>query len=603
MGYSRHILLRLFLTGTILLVASAAIWFGADLSRNKGLDDLHASNRQQLDQFISHLDARLSRFEFVPELIAKNRMLDELLLNPGNRDLTETVNRFLEDINGIIGASDSYLMDGNGLTLAASNWQDEQPFVGRNFSFRPYFSEAMQGQRGRYYALGSTSKKRGYYFSYPVTDTAGQIGVVVIKMDLSNIEEHWSGRDVQFIVTDSDGVIFITTQPQWLFRAIQPIDKDTRQQIRLSQRYLDINIKPLPTSRRQPYAENSTLWSIAADAARPPVEYLSLQQEMPAAGWSVMILAPLGEVHRNSLITAAILFLLIALLLLSAFLGWQRHRRRLERERFRGEAQRQLENEVSLRTADLRREVEEHKRTERNLRETQDELIQTAKLAVLGQMSASISHELNNPLAAIRSYADNARQFLKLDKSPQVDENLARIAALTEQMARISSQLKLFARKSSGRLEGIRVHPVIRSAIELVGPQYRQSGIRILHEQDDETLRARADAVQLEQVLINLINNAMNALEDSDDGLVSIQVRRNADKVLIDVNDNGPGIQQSDIGKIFDPFFTTRKSGLGLGLSISARIMELMRGDLTVQNMPAGSAQFTVSLQADKKDA
>lgn len=591
---------RTLLISAIVLLSVGIIWLGTDLSWKRGLRDLHASNRQQLDQFIGHLDARLSRFEFTPQLIAKNRMLDEFLVDPKNINLKETVNRFLEDINDVIGASDSYLMDKNGLTIAASNWQSERPFVGRNFAFRPYFSAAMKGSQGRYFALGSTSEKRGYYFSYPVTDTAGQIGVVVIKMDLSNIEQHWSGRDIQFIVSDDNGVVFITTQPDWLFHSLRSLDEQTLTNIRLGQQYLNIDIKPLQIEVESDYSEHSQLLRFGSERKAAQQHFLTLQQDMPSAGWSVTILAPLDDVKKNSITTAIILLLLITLAVLIAFIGKVRHKRHQERERFQLEAQKQLEQQVSLRTADLSREVEQHKQTEKTLRDTQGELIQTAKLAVLGEMSASISHELNNPLAAIRSYADNARQFLSLNKDQQVDENLGRIAGLTEQMAKISSQLKFFARKSSGNLEAVNVHTVIQSAIDLVSPQYKKTSITIESMQNSDELMARADIIHLEQVVINLINNAMNAMENVGQGQIRISTQKDRGSIIINVDDTGPGINTNNLDKIFDPFFTTRKAGLGLGLSISARIIDNMQGSLSAQNLAQGGARFTITLQADK---
>ncbi len=603
MTQNRRMSYQTLLLGGALLLSVIIIWAGVNLSWQQGLRDLQSGNRQQLDQFVSHLDARLARFEFLPELIAKNRLLDQFLLQPNDTDQLETVNRFLEDINDIIGASDSYLMDANGLTLAASNWQSDRPFVGKNFSFRPYFSEAMKGRQGRYFALGTTSEKRGYYFSYPVTDTAGQIGVVVVKMDLSNIEQHWSGRDAQFIVSDPDGVVFITTKPEWLFASVKPIDAPTRQRITLSQRYLDIEPRTLPFTVEQAIDETSQMISLKSTDGAGLKYFLTLQREMPEAGWSVTILTPLDDVRNRALMTALILFLVLILLALMTYAVWQRRKRRQERERFQLESQKQLEDQVSLRTADLMREVEEHKRTEQTLRDTQGELIQTAKLAVLGQLSASISHELNNPLAAIRSYADNAREFLARNKPQQVDDNLERIAHLTDQMGKISSQLKFFARKSSGALEPVRITAVIQSAVELMRPQLKRSGVNIDTQVDADDLCVLADPIQLEQVLVNLISNAINAMEDLPNGQINISASAEDDGVTLHVDDSGPGIADGQLDNIFDPFFTTRKAGLGLGLSISERIIDNMQGSLSARNLTDGGARFTIQLLEERAAA
>ncbi len=594
----RHKVISVLSLSALLLIL---VWVSHTISWQNGLDQLHTNNQQQLEQFIGHLDSKLARFQFLPNLIAKNRLLVDLLNDPKNSSRVNLVNYFLQDINEITGASDTYLMDARGLTLAASNWQSERPFVGSNFSFRPYFIEAMRGHLGRYFALGTTSGKRGYYFAYPIIYAANIIGVIVIKMDLSNIEQRWSNRDSQFIVSDPDGVIFITTQADWLYHSIKFLDSKTRKKISDSRRYADIDIKVLPLKTKQDISDSSSIIQITTTDSVIPKDIMTLSQNMPEAGWNVMILTPMKSIKQDSLTTVIVLLLILLLLLLTGLLGWQRHKRRQERERFHLESQKQLEHKVSVRTKDLTQEIEQHRHTEKILRDTQGELIQTAKLAVLGELSASISHELNNPLAAIRSYADNARQFITLNKFKNADENLSRIADLTERMAKISSQLKFFARKSSGNLETVKIQFVIQTAIEIVKPHSKRNSIKVTTKQIKPTLRAKAEIIQLEQVLINLINNAMNAIGDKPQGEVIIRTEQQKEWVLIHVEDNGPGINENHLGKIFDPFFTTRKSGLGLGLSISARILDSMNGHLSATNLPAGGARLTISLMAVEK--
>jgi two-component system, NtrC family, C4-dicarboxylate transport sensor histidine kinase DctB len=583
----------------IALIMFIITWIGGYISWNIGIDRLYNNSQQQLEQFVSHLDARLARFQFFPQLITKNQLLVELLKQPQNTPRINLVNHFLEEINTLIGASDTYLMDANGLTLAASNWQSEQTFTNINFSFRPYFIEAMQGKLGRYFALGTTSGKRGYYFAYPIIYAAQNLGVIVVKMDLSNIELYWSRRKSQFIVSDPQGIVFITTKPEWLYHSIKPLSKETRKQITISQRYSHIDIKHLEIDVLRSISLDSSILkvnTINKNKKTKNNEYLSIKKNMPQAGWDVTILAPLSEVREIRIITLIVLFLMIALLLLIGFLAWQRHKRQLERERFQHEAQKQLEHQVLVRTTDLTHEIEEHKHTEKILRETQDELIQTAKLAVLGQMSASISHELNNPLAAIHSYADNARKFLRLENSTQVDDNLYRITQLTERMSKISSQLKFFSRKSINSMEVVAIHNIIQSATDIVSTQYKDSSSKIHIQNHFSELKALADIIQLEQILINLINNAMQAIENQNQGKIIIHSGQENNCALIHIDDNGPGIDEKDFEKIFEPFFTTKKTGLGLGLSISARIMNGMKGKLFATNLATGGARFTISL-------
>ncbi|MEW8506869.1 MAG: ATP-binding protein [Candidatus Thiodiazotropha sp.] len=555
---------------------------------------LSFSNQQQLQQFIDHLDSQLSRYNFIPQLVAKNALLVELLRDPNNDSLVEVVNLFLHEINEITSASDTYLMDSNGLTLASSNWRDENPFVGQNFSFRPYFSEAMQGKIGRYFALGTTSKIRGYYFSFPIIYNAQKHGVIAVKMDLTKIEKYWSERQSQFIVSDPDGIVFIATNPDWLYKSIVPLSADSLERIKTSRRYNETEITAMKLVKKSVISDNSHIIQITDEDTI--TEYLSSYHDMLTAGWSVRIITPLGDLRKQSLINAFTMLLLSLSMLLIGLLAWQRHRRHQEQERFHRDAHKQLERQVSLRTADLQNEIEEHKQTEKTLRETQGELIQTAKLAVLGQMSASISHELNNPLAAIRSYADNARKFLSIDKDDKADDNLQRIAELTDRMSRISSQLKFFSRRSSGQLESANIAPIIQTAIEISRPQFKQLAIDIDTDGVDDELTALVDIIQLEQVLINLINNAIQAIGDRTPGTILIATESENRQIMVHVDDNGPGIDENKLDMIFEPFFTTRKTGLGLGLSISARIIDSMRGKLSAENLNPSGARFTITL-------
>jgi two-component system C4-dicarboxylate transport sensor histidine kinase DctB len=590
---------RYFISTGIIGFLILTFWLSLTANWESELRKLTSSNQLQLEQFIDHLDYQLSRYNFIPQLVAKNVLLVELLHDPDNDSLVEVVNLFLQDINEITLASDTYLMDKNGLTIAASNWRGENPFIGQNFSFRPYFTQAMAGKAGRYFALGTTSGKRGYYFSYPVVYNAEKIGVIVVKMDLSKIEKYWSERQSQFIVSDPDGIIFITTNQDWLYKSIAPLSANSLERIKASRRYADSNIQELKLIDRVTISDNSLILQLGTGDAKN--EFLSNSRDMHKAGWSVRVLTPLEAMRQQSLVSAFTSLLLALSILLISMLVWQWRRRHQAQERIQQAAQKQLENKVSLRTADLQNEIDEHKLTEKRLRETQGELIQTAKLAVLGQMSASISHELNNPLAAIRSYADNARKFLSIDKNDKADDNLQRIAELTDRMSRISSQLKFFSRKSSGQLESVTIVPIIQTAIEISRPQFKQQAISIETERVDSGIIAHIDIIQLEQVLINLINNAIHAIGGHTPGTITISTEQDDERIMIHVDDTGPGIDEQKLEMIFEPFYTTRESGLGLGLSISARIIDSMNGKLTAENLNKGGARFTIALPVEKK--
>ena len=581
-------------------------WYLGNLQRESLLDELEQQGRQELDLYVSHLAGQLARFAFLPALLADDNRLQALLLAPGDRARQERVNRFLGHVNSIAGSLDVYLMDANGVTLAASNWQDELTFVGRNFSFRPYFVDAMQGKAGRYYALGTASGRRGYYFSYPVGVLEEPRGVIVVKVDIDTLENNWRGKDSELIVSDPDGVIFVSTRPQWRYRTLHPLAAAVTARIRESRRYPDASLLPLFGDRQGAPPPGAQLLQVSEPGG---ARYLAIATDMAEAGWRVHLLVSQEVIASQVWQTRLFAMSLLLLVATGAWLYVARNRNRRERELEKRaamqEALNELEHRVGQRTVDLteanrllRHEVEEHERT-------RDELIQAAKLAALGQMSAGINHELNQPLAAMRTYADNARTYLARENFEQAAWNLRQISELTGRMAQISGQLKAFSRKSSGQRIRVSLRACLEGAERIVRPRVTQVGAELVFDLPAGDLYVAADMVQLEQVLVNLIGNACDVLRQRPLKRIEVSAEHDGAQVRIQVRDTGPGIAAENIDKIFDPFFTTSDSGLGLGLSISHTIVQRLGGSLTAGNADAGGAVFTVTLVAwdDGRDA
>jgi len=595
---------KLIFTLLVLLVIVLALWQVGSWKREAALAELQESSKQELRRYVLHLQGQLEKYEFLPGVLATNKRLVRLLQDPGDSERIEALNLYLETLNNLIGTSDTYLMDADGLTIAASNWASERPFVGRNFSYRPYFQEAMKGHLGRYFALGVTSNKRGYYFAYPVRWESKILGTVVIKISMALIEQSWGGAANELIVTDPDGVVFITTNKEWRFKALNRLKPDVLTRIRESRRYGGEKLGALPIVKTETKGEYARIVSI--DEGRR-YDYLVQEESMPHAGWRVHILTRLDRVNSEVLNVVVFAALFLLALVLWVMLWMQRRRRRQENARFERRAKEMLEIRVREQTQDiteanirLTEEIAQHRQTESELQLTQNELIQSAKLAVIGQMSTGISHELNQPLAAIRSYADNALALFQRERQEEVEWNLAQISELTERMAQISSQLKVFARKTAGKKTRVSVTAVIEDSLRLLSS--RLKNIRISWKPPHRPLYVLANMVQLEQVVVNLIGNALHAVDGSADPFITIGVVENfdANSVSIGIEDNGEGIPNDLLERIFDPFFTTKEKGLGLGLglSISLRIVDAMDGKLQAQNSPDGGALFTVELLA-----
>jgi len=578
----------------LLLMYSLLAILGGKWIWHFSFNSLTAQQSSQLDRFSQHIVNKLDKFAHIPELLSQDRELVDALRNANNSAQIELTNRYLAHVNSVVQAADTYLIDRYGTTIASSNWNKERSFVGRNFAFRPYFQEAIVGGVSQYFALGSTSGLRGYYYSYPITYAAEIIGVVVVKMDLSSIEENWHGKQSYFVASDPDQVIFMSSNPNWLFKSLQPLSEERRLAIRENRQYLDTEIASLRL--RGDVDVSPTIMSQQSSLGSDG--FVMSSRSLSTLPLTIRILSPKHLVWWDLIAYIVILTLVFAVIFLLSQLVHHRKQRHRHIEQLQSEAKQKLEFLVMERTSELHVEIEQRAKTEDTLRKTQDDLIQAAKLAVLGQMSASISHELNNPLAAIRSFAENGKLFLAKGKYERVEDNFTRISSLTERMAKISLQLKSFAKKSaSSDLVEVALLPVLHSVNELIAPQIKTH--RVNYHCDLSNLNDIAvlvNPIQLEQVLINLLTNAIQAVEALDIKTLNLSVESASGRVLIHIDDNGEGLSNKEVDNLFEPFFTTKKDGLGLGLSISSQIMSSMNGSLTTQSSPLGGARFTVAL-------
>ncbi|EKO3797698.1 TPA: sensor histidine kinase [Vibrio harveyi] len=558
----------------------------------QSLLDKHQS---QLERFSSHIQNKLDKYAHIPHLLSKDEPLVEALLNPENSAQLEITNRYLESVNGVIEAADTYLIDKWGTTIAASNWRKERSFVGRNFAFRPYFKQAITGQRSQYYALGSTSGERGYYYSYPIVYAGGVLGVVVVKMDLSKIEDNWQQPNSVFVASDPNGIVFMSSRNDWLFKSLQPLEEPTAAEVWASRQYLNTTIDSLGfvgdmslahTEAKQGYPYNKGTLVVSS----LPLENLKL---------TIRVLSPKQSVIWFTMGYLLVLTLVFTVLFLVGQLIYHRQQRHRQIERIQQEANQKLEYQVMARTAELQAEIAQRIETEQTLRVTQDELVQAAKLAVLGQMSASISHELNNPLAAIRSFAENGKLFLHKEKYERTEDNLTRISALTDRMANISQQLRSFAKKTSGNeLAQTHLLPVIASAKELMKPAFKSARVTLSTKLIEQDVEVQINTIQLEQVLVNLLTNAIEATKGQENKQVHLSIEKDikAELVWIYVDDNGTGLGEFTFSQLCEPFLTTKQNGLGLGLSISQQILAGMNGKLSAQNREQGGARFSICL-------
>lgn len=579
--------LFLIIYGVIAAMTAHLVW-------RYSYQSLLIEQQSELERFSSHISAKLDKYAHIPRLLSKDKELVDALSHPENSAQIDLTNRYLEQVNEVIQAADTYLLDGIGNTIASSNWNLDRSFIGRNFAWRPYFYDSISGQKSQYFALGSTSGQRGYYYAYPVIYAAEVIGVVVVKMDLSSIEDNWQSKNSYFVATDDNNIVFMSSRPDWLFHSVSELSEQSRQKIQETRQYLDSAIPSLGFYGDVNLAE--TEW-IKPKQGWIKDDYIVSTNKLDNLALNIHVLSPKVNVFWDTFGFLIILTMIFAIIYLAFLLLHHRQIRQRQIERLQAEAKQKLEFLVMERTSKLHVEIDERIRAEQALRQTQDELIQAAKLAVLGQMSASISHELNNPLAAIRSFADNGRRFLANAKPERTDENLERISALTVRMAKISEQLKSFARKTeTGDQVEAQLLPLIINAKELMQPQFKSHYVEFEIKAPESPIRCSINPIQLEQVIINLLTNAMQAVDEQDIKKVVLTLEEHQDRVYIHVDDTGTGLNLNQMKNLFEPFFTTKKNGLGLGLSISQQIMHGMSGDLTAHSSPLGGARFTITL-------
>lgn len=563
------------------------LWPLEHLAERYYRNELISQNRQTLDLYVANLLGTLHRYETLPQILSQLPALRAALAAPQDAQAISTANLLLREVSRQTGAEVMYLMAPDGTTLAASNWDKRDSFVGRNFAFRPYFNDAMAGNLGRFFGLGTTSAKRGYFFASAVHNENQVIGALVVKVDLDHTETLWGKTPEQLLLTDHNGVVILTSNPEWRFRATRALSEEEKQAI--------IAIQPYPTRDPRPLQLNEKAW-------------LTQTQHIDETGWSVNILAPRALIDRpvRTVVAVGGATLLVIMLLLGIMI--QRRRHYLDRIAFEALARRELEARVIERTSDLeglnsrlKQEVLEREQAQQELVRAQDELVQASKLSALGTMSASISHELNQPLAAIRSYAENAEVLLDHSRTDDARGNLKLISELTGRMASIIAHLRAFARRDRHAPESVALQPALDDALALLAKRRRAMEVELIRDLPDATLWVQAGETRLRQVLGNLLANALDALtEKGPPRKLWLSAEQTPEGVNLFIRDNGPGFSLEAMAHAREPFFTTktRTQGLGLGLAICDTLMRALGGELLFANHPNGGALLTLRLRA-----
>ncbi|MFM0142374.1 sensor histidine kinase [Paraburkholderia sp. RL18-085-BIA-A] len=608
---------RLLILFALVAGLAAACWLTYSIAWQSGIDNLRRNAAVRVERTAIALKSTLERYESLPYLLAEHPIVQDVLVDPTPANV-KRANLYLEDLNRHARATVTYIIPRDGYCVAASNWRGPGSFIGAGYQFRPYFVDAIDGRVGRFFGIGTISQAPGYYISQPVRRDGQIVGVAVVKLDL----EWFQGADASepLVVTDDHGVIFLSSVPAWKYHTIRPLSGPVADSIYQARQYAQQPIAPLPVTIERTLEGNAQIVRIGGGRQAP--RYLASRRSMGEPDWHLITMSPVDPVDadaRKATIVTGFGYLSIVLL---AFYWRMRRARVHEVMRSRALLQKayaELNQRVAERTADLseaneqlQKEVAERTRAEQELRAAHDELIQASKLAALGQMAAGITHELNQPLAALRGFSDNTRVLLERGDQASARENLEAIAALTERMGKITNQLKLFVGRARPRNARA---PVVRALRNVVGLlQKRLQGVEVeftlldaasgtrtpLSLADDHPeLIANCDDLRLEQVLINLLGNALDATAGMSPPRIVVEIEAAQESLSFAVNDNGPGIPDDVLPRLFEPFFTTKEmgQGLGLGLAISSSIARDCGGTLIARNAPDGGALFVLTLR------
>lgn len=598
----RPLAVALIAGGVALVLAALALLF--PVLERMYLGQLGNREAPTLTLAVEGLNGSLRRFEALPGLIAERPDLVQALRDHSDADLIARVNDDLHRTAEDVGLSDIFVIDISGLTIAASNHWKDLSFVGQNFAYRPYFTLALAGDQGRFFALGTTSGERGYFFAEAVRDGSEIIGVLAVKFTVDDFEEAWRDGSNKLIVLDDAGVIFMASRPAWQFRSLVPLSPEARAAIEETKKYPMDALVPLQAVQA-PFDDRFRQVAIT-DEAGTTERFIVQSQTIPEAGWDVLLLTPAEQAWTRAMGTVALSALLLLLVGLIATVVIQRRMQLQERIRAALSMQEELEHRVSQRTAELKaanhlimQEVEERRAAENRLRRTQTELIQAGKLAALGQMAAALSHEFNQPLAAVKSFARNAAAYLDRGESEKVRQNVGMIDDMVDRLAAISTHLRNFARRPGEKTEPVLLNRALDTALVILEPKLRATGCRVSHEIGTGDIWVLGGQVRLQQVFVNLLSNAVDAMGDVPDPVIDLTLVQEDSEIHVRVRDRGTGMTEAEIAKLFDPFFTTKEpgKGLGLGLSISYNIVRDFGGTLGGRNHPEGGAVFSVTLK------
>ncbi|WP_122243066.1 sensor histidine kinase [Pseudomonas syringae] len=599
---------QLFLPPLILMLMIGLGYIAYLVSEHSGIKSLRETGERQLELHARTVESEISKYTYLPSVLELESSVSQLLNEPGP-ELQQQVNRYLEGLNRRSRSRAIYVMDTTGRVLATSNWRDPDSYQGEDLSFRAYFQDAVRGLPGRFYGIGTTTGESGYYLAHGLEDKGRIIGVAVIKVRLEALEERWQRARLEAFVSDENGIIILSSDPARRLKSVRPLTAEVKERLARSLQYYWWPLNELVPLERETLSEGvETLVfpaNISVDREHKKVSYLAQSRPLSDTAWHLTLLTPLEDLRReaaNQGMLVAVACALVTFLLIA----WNERRKvistRLAAREALQAANNELERKIAERTEHLRAsnerlkaQIRERRQAEDTLRRAQDELVQAGKLAAIGQMSTSIAHELNQPLAALRTLSGNTVRFLERGALDTASTNLRTINDLVDRMGRITASLRAFARRGDDQGQA-QLSKAVDAAAQLLGVRLEQSALIVHRDFVDATLTI--DQTRLEQILVNLIGNALDAMFDLPQPELWLTGSVVDGRYRLRVRDNGHGVDAEARKHLFEPFFTTKpgEQGLGLGLTLSASLAAAAGGSLSAEHPQDGGTTFVLSL-------
>lgn len=544
---------------------------------------------QRMGAFKTSLEATIERHTYLPRILASdprivNALTTDTAFAPGDARTVGT-SRLLQAFNREAQSDEVFLMDEAGMTYWSSNYDTVNSFVGSNYAFRPYFISAMRGEQGFYFAVGATSGEPGLFLTAPVRSDAGvTLGVVVVKIDLRPLERSWANSGDPVWVTDQEGIIFLSSSPQWHYMATRALTDDHLELLANTRQYGSASVKEL---RRvdEWTSEHWRAFDVGDDALK--MAFAGAIEQYP---WTMYIHMSMADIRQQVRLKQALLLLVVFVAAGILLYSRERHRRH-EAQRALQQANEVLEHRVEERTRDLK--------------EAQLALAQNQKLAALGRMSSAIAHEINQPITALRNYTASSQLLLARNAFDVVQRNLQKMEGLTDRLSALSRQLRVFSGKRNSGSSLVSLHAPVHYALDVLQSRLEEGGIDCQLALGDDQ-HVQANAMMLEQILVNLLSNAIDAVKDQPEGRIDIALFRSPEgHSTLSIQDNGTGMDTEIQAKVFEPFYTTKSvgDGMGLGLAISYSLAHDMGAELTLSSAPGQGACFTLMFKSSAMSA